>query len=134
MKKQEQIKILAVALFRAAKGKNDKEIESLIKNFKNYLKKKRLMSFLPQIVREIKYIEHRRRGILNTKMICGFDLSTRQCDEFKKIVKKKTGKNIEMENKIDRSLIGGLVVRYADKIIDLSVKRKLNQLRKHLIN
>ena len=40
----------------------------------------------------------------------------------------------EYENRIDKSLIGGFIIIIGTKIIDASIKNKLNNLQKSLIN
>ena len=50
-------------------------------------------------------------------------------DQITKIV----GKKIELTTEIDTSIVGGLVARVGDKIIDGSIKTKLQSLRKSLV-
>lgn len=50
-------------------------------------------------------------------------------DELNRIA----GKQLELDEKVDPSLIGGLVLRIDDTIIDASVRGSLEQLRKTLI-
>ena len=47
------------------------------------------------------------------------------------IVKKKATGEVELIEKIDKSLIGGFVLTVNDKQVDTSIKRKLNDLRKN---
>jgi F-type H+-transporting ATPase subunit delta len=51
-------------------------------------------------------------------------------DELNRIA----GKELELEQKVDPSLIGGVVLRLDDTVIDASVRGSLEQLRKTLIN
>lgn len=46
------------------------------------------------------------------------------------IVKKKATGEVELIEKIDKSLIGGFILTVNDKQVDSSIKRKLNDLRK----
>lgn len=47
------------------------------------------------------------------------------------IVKKSATGEVELIEKIDKSLIGGFVLTVNDKQVDTSIKRKLNDLRKN---
>jgi len=50
-------------------------------------------------------------------------------DFSKKIILNKTnGKNISLLTHIDSSLLGGLIVKYGSKMIDTSIRTKLNNL------
>ena len=48
-------------------------------------------------------------------------------------IKNSFGKKVEIETQVDSSLIGGVVVRSRDTIIDGSVKAQLLHLQKHLV-
>ena len=49
--------------------------------------------------------------------------------KVKKIILNKTnGKNISLLTHIDSSLLGGLIVKYGSKMIDTSIRTKLNNL------
>ncbi len=41
---------------------------------------------------------------------------------------------MEMEYSVDKSLIGGMVIRIGDRVVDTSIKNKLNELSKELYN
>ena len=47
-------------------------------------------------------------------------------------VKKRTGKQVKVATRIDRGLIGGVVVRIGDLVIDASVRGRLQQLATQL--
>ena len=44
----------------------------------------------------------------------------------------KTTANVEMETKVDPSILGGFILEFDGKVYDASVKHKLSQLRKEL--
>jgi F-type H+-transporting ATPase subunit delta len=46
-----------------------------------------------------------------------------------KIVKDYTGKEVQLTEHIDESLIGGFILRVGDQQIDDSIRRKLNDLK-----
>ncbi|MCL5935206.1 MAG: F0F1 ATP synthase subunit delta, partial [Firmicutes bacterium] len=46
---------------------------------------------------------------------------------------KVTGKNIRLSNEVDPNLIGGVVVRIGDKVIDGSLYRRLGRLKENLM-
>lgn len=50
------------------------------------------------------------------------------CDELKK----KLGKDIEFEYKIDNSIIGGFIINLDGIVYDNSVRTQLNRLKKHI--
>lgn len=52
------------------------------------------------------------------------------CDELKK----KLGKDIDFEYKIDNSIIGGFIINLDGKVYDNSIKTQLESLKKHIKN
>jgi F-type H+-transporting ATPase subunit delta len=53
--------------------------------------------------------------------------------EFIKIVKDASGKTVQLEERIDKELIGGYVLRVGDTQIDTSVRKKINNLKLELV-
>ncbi len=43
-----------------------------------------------------------------------------------------TGKNVQLFQKVDRSILGGVIVKIGEQIIDGSLRRKLNQIKENL--
>ncbi|KAM0748887.1 F1 complex, OSCP/delta subunit of ATPase [Meredithblackwellia eburnea MCA 4105] len=56
------------------------------------------------------------------------DIQKRLEDALKQSVKASEGKSVIFENKINESVLGGVVVDFGDKTIDLSVASKVNKL------
>ncbi|AWW00725.1 ATP synthase F1 subunit delta [Arcticibacterium luteifluviistationis] len=59
-------------------------------------------------------------------------LTAAQREEFIKIVKDASGMTVELEERIDKELIGGYVLRVGDTQIDTSVRKKINDLKLEL--
>ncbi len=51
-----------------------------------------------------------------------------------KLIETTKFKEMEMNFAIDETLIGGLVIRIGDKVVDSTIKTKLNELTKQLMN
>lgn len=59
-------------------------------------------------------------------------LTAKQKEEFIKIVKDASGRTVELEEKIDKELIGGYVLRVGDTQIDTSIRKKIKDLKLEL--
>ena len=57
------------------------------------------------------------------------NLSPNQISSLKKYFEKSSGKSLSVETKIDSALLGGLKVTLGNTQWDLSVERKINQIR-----
>ncbi|AME09991.1 MULTISPECIES: ATP synthase F1 subunit delta [Gemella] len=62
-------------------------------------------------------------------------LTQEQISELKEKLKAKLQlDNVEVSNVIDKSLIGGLKITYNNKVIDASIKARLNSIKKQISN
>ena len=72
-------------------------------------------------------------GIVN--VAAPMELSDGQKAAVEKRILDTTGfKKLEMDYSVDKSLIGGMVIRIGDRVVDTSIKTKLAQLTKKLNN
>ena len=70
-------------------------------------------------------------GIVN--VAAPMELSDRQKAEVEKRILDATAfKKLEMNYSVDKSLIGGMVIRIGDRVVDTSIKTKLAELTKEL--
>lgn len=62
------------------------------------------------------------------------ELSDRQKEEVEAKLLKTTGyKSFDMNYQVDKELIGGMVIRIGDRVVDSSIKTKLSELTKELL-
>ena len=75
--------------------------------------------------------EHaRRRGEITAEVISAVALDALRAEAVKKVVGSLAHSDkLSLSMRVDPSLIGGLVVRIGSRMIDTSIKTKLNQLR-----
>ncbi len=74
------------------------------------------------------------KGIQKATITTTIPLNAALSAQFNKIVADATGKTVELEEKVDESLIGGYVLRVGDRQIDASLKSRLNELKLELID
>jgi F-type H+-transporting ATPase subunit delta len=72
----------------------------------------------------------RYKGIEHAQVITAVPISDELRSKFKEIVKKESGREPRLSEKIDESLIGGYILNIGDRQIDASVKSKLRELKK----
>ncbi|MEX1029454.1 MAG: F0F1 ATP synthase subunit delta [Paenibacillaceae bacterium] len=63
-----------------------------------------------------------------------YPLSDKEVEEITTFFSKLSGKSIRLEQQIDKSLLGGIQVRIGDRLYDGSLKSKLANLHKSLVN
>ena len=69
-----------------------------------------------------------RRGEVTAQVTAARDLSDSQKDALLEALRKAVGAKVQMDLRIDQSLIGGLVVKVGSRMIDTSLRSKLERL------
>lgn len=120
----------AAALYELVAGKNAAANKETIANFVQLLSKNRDLNKAEEIMRELIKIWERAEGELQAEITSARDLGR----EAKKLVmdylKDKTGsEKIVLEEKIDKKILGGFILRYEGKIIDGSLRSNLENLK-----
>jgi F-type H+-transporting ATPase subunit delta len=84
---------------------------------------------LPQMIKGFLADLAKRRGEISAEVISAVPLdASHQADVMEAIASVTKSDKIALETSVDPSLIGGLVVRIGSRMIDTSIKTKLNRL------
>ena len=87
-------------------------------------------AILDYFVAEVK----RYKGIGIATVTTAVPLKEEQCKKIEqKLLDTTEYKKMEIHYQLDESLIGGMVVRIGDRVVDSSIKTKLNELQKDLL-
>jgi F-type H+-transporting ATPase subunit delta len=92
------------------------------------LDKKRLDS-LSQITVNYRSFADEAAGILRSTITSALPLTEAQVDQLRSSLEKTTGKKIILNVATDASLIGGVVTRIGDKVLDGSIKTQLVKIQ-----
>jgi|YNPMSStandDraft_2_1061718.scaffolds.fasta_scaffold01376_6 F-type H+-transporting ATPase subunit delta len=87
---------------------------------------------IPDVMKEFQAILNEESGIMIAQVESAIELSEAEKQAIAKKLEAISGKKIQIENKINPSLIGGFTARIGDTVIDGSVKHKLERLREEL--
>jgi F-type H+-transporting ATPase subunit delta len=110
-----------------------KKVHALTMAIFDIITRKNREPLLPQIASEFHNAYNEHKGIGRASVTTAVPLAPAQRKEFEKIVKKLIDKSdIEMDEKIDKDMIGGFILKAGDKQIDASIKNKLKALRTRL--
>lgn len=124
----------AQVLLEVTDGKEGKEIEESITKFVETLKKNNHLAQIKKIIYYFNNLYNKHNNIIEAKIITKNPLSKELFEEASKYLNDidKT-KKVELETEESKSVIGGVVVKYGDKILDNSLKIRLNQLKTSLL-
>ncbi len=120
----------AIALLESIKGKDKKQTEEIIKNFILILKKNNKLSSINKIMWEFDKVYDYENSIVNAEVTTTIEIDKNQKQDIEDLLKKKTkAKTINIENTISKKILGGIIIKYGDRIIDASLRTKLNNLK-----
>lgn len=109
-------------------------LSDIIVNLLMVLIDKNREAFLPDIFTEYKKQADVTRNIIDAEVRSAVALTDKDFNELESKLSAMTGKNVRLRVVVDPSLIGGLIVRMGDKVIDGSVVKRLSIMKKNLNN
>lgn len=89
---------------------------------------------LPQLAAEFRRLDNIRQGITLATATSAAPLSPDEIKALTERMEQFTGGRVELDVQVDPSLLGGLVVRVGDRLIDGSVRGRLERLRNQLVS
>lgn len=105
------------------------EASPLTRRFVLLLASKRRLFVLPDIIRVYREMVSRQRGEMSAQVTSARPLSEGETAELKAVLKSKLSRDVQLETSIDPSLLGGLIVKVGSRMINSSLRTKLNGMR-----
>lgn len=109
------------------------DLDGFVQNFLLLLIDKRREPALPAIISEYIRLANEARNIAEAEVFTAKELSAEQLEALAAKLSKVTGKNIVLKTTLDQTLIGGIIVKIGDKLIDGSVERQLKVMKAALL-
>jgi F-type H+-transporting ATPase subunit delta len=81
------------------------------------------------VVREFRRLDARRRGLLEATVTSAAPLDDTERADLAKRLRAMTGQAVQTEERVDPSLLGGVQIRMGDRLMDGSVRGRLERLR-----
>lgn len=102
-------------------------------HFLDFIIDKYRITYLQGIYEAFIVYANEARNIADAQVKSAATLSDDEIKAIEQNLVKVTGKNVRLSNEVDPSLIGGVVVRIGDKVIDGSIHRRLDRLKENLM-
>jgi F-type H+-transporting ATPase subunit delta len=93
------------------------------------LAKNRRLSAVGDVIQAYRSLIARARGEVTADVTSAEPLTAAQVDSLKKDLAQAIGRNVTLVTRTDESLIGGLIVKIGSRMIDASLKTKLQNLK-----
>lgn len=126
----------AQGLYELTQDKKEKnEINIVLQKFVSVLSDNRDLLKMDDILKHFVKIYNTEANILDVELISRFKLDDQMINELKQYIRRKTNfQNINIVNKIDENILGGVIIKYNDQVLDMSLSSTLRQLKRKMID
>ncbi len=104
-------------------------IKGLVAKFVGLVVRNRRLFALPAMIVGFKQLLAKKRGEVTADVASAHPLSEAQLQSLRQALKAATGRDVQINTRVDGGLLGGLVVKVGSRMIDSSLKTKLNSLK-----
>ncbi len=109
------------------------KLDNLLKNFMNFLIKKRRFFYIEKILKNFIDICSEKRGEIKGEIQSAKELSNEEIKKITEELAKNFSSKMKLNYKHDKSLIGGLIVKIGSTMVDTSIKNKLQKIENRMI-
>lgn len=120
------------ALHALTKDLDDKRSKEAVEAFVEGLKARRQLELGPAVIAAYEAAVRKAAGTVEAVVTTADPADAALKKHMQKALEDATSRPVEIDWKEDPALVAGAVVRYADVLIDASVKGRLNRLRSQL--
>jgi F-type H+-transporting ATPase subunit delta len=119
---EEQTRALEAILGKAG-------VEPLTLNFFRLIAKNRRLFAVPDMIKGYKALLARQRNEVEAEVVSAHPLTDAQTAALKETLKASVGRDVALTKKVDPAILGGLVVKIGSRMIDSSLRTKLNSMK-----
>jgi F-type H+-transporting ATPase subunit delta len=119
---EDQLKAMGAILDRAGIG-------GLTGNFLRLVAQNRRLFALPSIIRGYRQLVAKSRGEVTAEVTVAEPLTDDKLAAVRSALTESVGKDINMNVTVDPSILGGIVVKVGSRMVDASLRTKLNSIK-----
>ena len=103
-------------------------------NFLRLLVQNRRLGLIEHIASLFSYYRSEDEGTIDADVETAYPLNDEQCGRIAALIEKLLNRRARLTVRSDRDLIGGVIIRAGDRVIDASLRGQLQRLQKSLSN
>ena len=107
-------------------------VEDILQNFLELLIEKHRMPAVFRVRRELDRMWERENRLLPVEITSAIELDKKTVKQIGDRIGEQTGQKVELSARVEPDILGGIVVRVGNSIIDASIRARLEQLRKQV--
>ena len=108
-------------------------LNKLLIKFFSFLISKRRFFYIEKILKNFLETCSKKRGEIKAELTAAKELTEIEINTIKEQLTKNFSSKIKLNYKYDKSLIGGLIIQVGSTMVDTSIKNKLQQIEKRMV-
>jgi len=108
------------------------KVSQEILNFLYIVVDKRREKYIEEINNYYHHLYNEEKNIIEATAITAVPMDGKAEEKLKIILSNKLGKNVELKNLVDKDLIGGVMLKVENRIMDGTVRGQLESMEKNL--
>jgi F-type H+-transporting ATPase subunit delta len=106
--------------------------DETVQNFLELLVEKHRMPAIHRIRRAYDALWEEENKLLPVEVTSAIELDKETVQNIGDKIGERTGRKVQLESRVDPDILGGIVVRVGDRILDASIANRLESLRKQV--
>ena len=107
------------------------KLSELTSGFIKIITSKKREAILDSVAKSFISLYKEKKNIISAKLVTATEIDNETREEVLDFIKKKGHKNVDLQEKIDKSIIGGAIINIGNKQIDASVSNKINEMKQN---
>jgi F-type H+-transporting ATPase subunit delta len=108
------------------------EISQMVKNFMKLLADKGRLGKLPEISQYYQVLLDEAQGVVRGELTTAIDLDDAKQKSIKEQLEKQFEKSLVLDYQADENILGGVVLKVGDRVLDASLRAQLNILKENI--
>jgi F-type H+-transporting ATPase subunit delta len=108
------------------------QMSATVRNFYSYLIDHRRLVDFPGIYDEFRRLADEDAGLMTAEVIAASPLDDRRKDRLRRALSERTGREVQLDIRVEPELIGGAIAKVGGLVFDGSLRTQLSQLRANL--
>lgn len=104
-------------------------IKSLALNFIKLVAQNRRLFVLSDMIKAYQTLVAQSKGEISAEVTSADELTPKHLDELKAAIKASVGRDVQLSTRVDPAILGGLIVKVGSRMVDNSLKTKLQNLK-----
>jgi len=104
-------------------------IAEVLRKSLGLMAQKRRLFVVPQLIAALRALIAEERGEVTAEVVSAKPLTKAQTEKLAKTLTARVGQTVNVNATVDEALIGGLVVKVGSKMIDTSIRSRLDSLQ-----